>query len=192
MRKRLVVSVIPMLAMSIGLFTVSQPAHAEQRASVVYGADLGNPYCLWNTWVLSQSGNDLQVTGYSWGQGYNGGACNGDVAPPYTVSMDADLVFKATLDGPITWSMPLTPGDKPDVVWNTTDFFGLHFATIPGAGLLSSGAAGLIIPNSELPGPGYYLLEMTSWTRSPVVSGGQTELGAHNATGWQYMNIPNR
>jgi hypothetical protein len=192
MKKRLS-SVIPALALSIGLLTASQPAHAEQKSSVVYNTILGSPYCLWETYVLGQNGNNLQVTGYAWGQGYAGGACNGDVAPENTISMDATLAFRATPTAPITWSKPLTPSTNWLYgVWNTTNFFGLYFATIPGAGLLSSGAAGLIIPYTELNGPGYYQIEMSAWIPAAVVGGVQTATGAPVHSDWQYMNIPHR
>jgi hypothetical protein len=181
------VSVLPALAMSIGLFTVSQPAHAEQRVTVS-GAQY--PYCAWETWVLSQSGNGIQVTAYAWGQGWNGGACDGAPAPEYSVSMDASLAFKETPNGPITHGKTLTPSaNQLAGVWNTTDGLGIYFATIPGAGLLSSGAAGLVIPSSELWGPGYYQIEMDACVPNPESAYPWICGPVHSE--WQYMNIPN-
>jgi hypothetical protein len=178
--------VLPALAVSMGLFTMSSLAHAEERITIAR-ADL--PYCIYESWVVSQNGSGIQVTGYTWGMGWNGGACNGDPAPEYSISMDALLAFKDPRTGQMRNCKQLTPSTNPQFgIYNTTDGLGIYFATIPGAGLFSSGSAGLIIPSNELCGPGYYQIEMTAWTPN---SDGQTWIGGPVHSDWQYMNIPN-
>lgn len=183
MNERICKSIVAALTISIGMLGATA-AHAEQKIAVS-----GAPYCAWETWVMSQVGNDIQVTAYSWGQGYNNGACNGAPAPENSIAMDAILAYKDPNTQQIKSCKRLTPNDNwLGGVYNTTDGLGIYFATIPGGGLLSSGAAGAIIPTNELCGAGYYQVEMDTcvqlngspyWTCGPV------------STPWEYMNIPN-
>jgi hypothetical protein len=180
--KRFAVSLAPALVASLGLLAVSSPAHADQKSYP------NHPNCVWQTGVLKQHGNDLQVTAYAWGQANDSGNCDGTVTPEYSVQLDAYLDYKDSPNGQerLCKAFTFSPDGHPySFIYNTTPFFGLYFATIPGGGLLSSGDAGLIVPFNQLCGPGYYSVHMNSC----VDEGGWGYCGPL-VLPWQYMNIP--
>jgi len=172
-------------ATSVAVLAAPTTAHAVQKVTWTNGPlDKTSP-CSWGTAVLEQASGGIKATGYAWGAGTDGGKCDGATTGENTVAIAPTLYVWDWNTGSARvckW------GGYSEFEYNTTDVFGIYFATIPGAGLMSSGDAGLTIPASELCGPGYYQLSVQTYLFVPDGLSGAWVQG-NVSTPWQFMNF---
>jgi hypothetical protein len=169
---------------SVASLAAPTAAHAVQKVTWTNGPNDPSSPCSIGTAVLEQSGDAILVTGYAFGAGSDGGRCDGATTPENTVAIAPTLYVWDWQTGARVCKW----GGYSEFEYNTTDVLGMYFATIPGAGLLSSGDAGLTIPASQLCGPGYYQLSVQTYLWVPEGGSGAWVQG-NVSTGWQYMSL---